>query len=63
LRAFAAAGRAKKDKCVVSRHHRDLLILQVGPAGEAESWWLFFSDYRIDIHASPAAIEPHVAVK
>jgi hypothetical protein len=36
LRPFAAAGRAKEDKGIVS-HHRNRFIPQAGQSGKAES--------------------------
>jgi hypothetical protein len=62
LCAFATARRAKKNKRLLF-HLRNPLILQAGPAGEAESDQLFPGCERIDIHPAPAAIEPHVAVQ
>ena len=62
LRAFATARCAKKDKGLVF-HLRNPLILQAGPAGEAESDQLFPGCERIDILPPPTAIEPHIAVQ
>ena len=63
LRALAAAGCAKKDKRIVSRHQQNPLIQQVGSDAEAESDWLFFGHERIHVHPPTAAIKPNVAVQ
>jgi len=63
LGSFAATGRAKKDKRIVSHHHRNQLIPQAGSDVEAESDRLFPGHERVHVHPPPAAIKPYVAVQ
>src|SRR5215217_352821 len=61
LSAFAAAGRAKKDKSIVS-HERSAFIPQAAVSRKGESTALTVVDQGVDIYASSSTVEAHASI-